>query len=367
MKPWKKSIPLWVLPFLISCFAGCPESPVNPFLLDITPPTLVAQRVTGPDRITLEFSEEIFLRKTPRWITPLLPYKEEIHSVNPEDMDMQITVSSYETIGKEICISLSTPMKPGKLYHLESIVYDTKHNSLTLLIPIYGYNGNPPELLITEFTVEGNSKTRPETVELYAKSSGNLAGVTLHISRYQEEEQYIFPNREVSQGTYILLHMRTTRNPAEEDEFLLTNESDAPNTHPNAWDFWSNNYIQPLHTSPPSEGLSASNGSLALYNSPQGSLLDAVIYSSGKSTAHQGFGSAEVLKQAATIGAQGGWAAWNSLEQYTLIAGDIAIISKGSTTTRSICRKREDTQWIDTNSRNDWYITPTGGVSFGEE
>lgn len=351
-------ISLGLLP-LISCLSGCPETPVNPFILDIIPPTFLQQHIPDAYTVKLTYSEDIYLHHM-----PLLTTTSE---------ESAIPIESWESLNNEVLITLQNPMTPGELYHVETVVYDQKNNSLGSMVPVYGYNSRVPKLLITEFTVKGNGKTRPETVELYAQTSGNLAGVTIHNSRYRAMQYYIFPNHEVEAGQYILLHYRTTEDETEIDELIAPDTSTAPNTHPEAWDFWVSNFELPLHVPAPDEGLSESNGTLALHTSPYGPIIDAVIYSKdAESNSYNGFGCEEVLTHATEIIQAGAWIS-HVPQAPEIIAQDVAVIGK-STTTRSIQRKQGEPDnglepqhplWVDTNSPDDWYIVPTGGLSFG--
>ncbi len=355
MAPRNLTLSLTVfLIFLNSCL-GCPSTPIDILTLDITPPTILSSQVTGPTTMTISYSEKITLKK------------------NPLVVDNSLSILRYNINNTLLTVEFQEEMVPGQSYYIEVVAYDTHHNSLQGILPFYGFNNNPPKLLITEFTVEGNGKTRPETVEILALSDGNLAGVTVESSKYQNHQRYIFPQLTVAKGEFILLHYRSTGNLTEIDEDSHKNSSQAPNTHPEAWDLWITNRQSQLYDVSISEGLSPSNGALSIHTTPGGSIIDAVIFSKGTSSSYNGFGSEQVYAHAINIMEQGAWvlgetgtdqiASGNPLEPKAM---EVAISTKGSTTTRSIARIHKDNLWQNTKSPADWYITPTGGVSFGE-
>ncbi len=354
--PAKKMIltGLFFLFFLSSCL-GCPGSPIDLLTLDITPPKILSWEVTSTSSITITYSEKITLKN------------------NPLVMGESLSVDNYSIDDTLLTVDFKEKMIPGFAYHIEVVAYDIHHNSLQGILPFYGFNTDIPKLLITEFTVEGNGKTRPETVEILALSDGNLAGVTVESSKYQHRQRYIFPSLTVSKGDYILLHYRSTGDPTEIDELVDKRASQAPNTHTEAWDLWITNNQAPLYDEPMSEGLSSSNGALSIHSTPEGAIIDAVIFSKGSSSNYNGFGSEQVYSHAREIMEQGAWILGKTGEEqiakaepFEPRAVEIAIPTKGSTTTRSIARIENDTKWKDTKSPTDWYITPTGGVSFGE-
>jgi len=223
---------------------------------------------------------------------------------------------------------------------------------LDIISNVYGYNGHLPDIVINEFTTQG-SKSRPDIVELYVKSSGNIGGLTLYEGSMSDwESRKILPAVEVTADSYILIHFRPQGIEAEIDETTSTSSSGGISAHDQAWDFWVEE----------GNGLSGNNGALVLASSPQGVILDAVIYSNRTSSSddkHRGFGNARNLLRAEEIHAA---MAWESAE------GDIrpedAINPENSTATRSMCRGSDSE---DTNRKEDWHIVPTSTASFGEK
>ncbi len=330
MKNLWSSVCLIILPCLWVIGACNIPKAVYPLIHDITPPTFLYAESTSPRTLVLRYSEPVTL---------------EFRHVRSEPIKVE-TIQSEEGI---VTLLFEEDTLPGKTYKVEIIVYDEGRNSLHSIIPFYGFNPHIPELMITEFTVEGNNTTRPETMEVLVLKGGNLAGVTVETTGYRWRSICILPEISVETGDFILIHFRRTGNPTEINETISPDTSNGPNTHPLAWDLWV----------PDTTGLSATNGAISLMGSPRGAILDGVIYSRGASGTFEGFGSQEVLDHAEKIINSGLWVAPEAHSSY-------AINPTGSTTTRSIARKHTSVGYLQTGTAEDWYITHTGGVSFGE-
>nr|MBC8452452.1 hypothetical protein [Spirochaetota bacterium] len=79
---------------------------------------------------------------------------------------------------------------------------------------------------------------------------------------------------------------------------------------------------------------------------------------SDSDTNYKGFGSRALLDRVVMLADQKGWNS-SGLD----ITPEDGINPDDSTATRSMCRISPDT---DTDSREDWYIVPTGKSTFGE-
>ena len=164
--------------------------------------------------------------------------------------------------------------------------------------------------------------------------------------------RFIFPALPIEAGDYVLVHFKPQGTADEINEVEVRNLSGGYDVHPDAWDFW-------VEEAP---GLPSNNGALLLTSQPGGEMLDAVIYSNRRSDSderYRGFGSRKVLEWVDEIVALGGWH----------IAGDSAapedaIDPEDSTATRSISRSSDST---DSDSRDDWHITPSRGATFGAQ
>ncbi len=302
--------------------------------IDCTPPVFVSFSQPDPKTVVFTFNESI---------------DRNLSSVNiyPEQADYQVTYQN-----NQVEIEFSENTVPGLEYAFEAEIYDNYSNCLYVLYPFFGYNPSLPVIVVNEFTSQGSS-SHPDVAELYVKESGNTAGMTIFEGTCEQFDSYlVFPGLEVSAGDYILVHFRPQ---GIEDELNETESRDASggiDASDSAWDFWVEG----------GNGISGNNGALSLYTSPGGSIIDAVLYSNRTSesdTKYRGFGSAAFRNQADYLYLNNAWSA----EEENIRPED-CINPENSTSTRSMCR---DMPAPDTNSRDDWYVTVTGGFTFGYE
>lgn len=332
MKNFKKNC----LIFFPLILAGCGQLQQFRDLSDIdcNPPAFISFTQAGPESLQFEFSEAI-------------DEADLRISIYPEDF-------GYATEVIETCliIHFDGPAVPGKEYALEASIPDCAGNSLYMLYPFYGFNPDLPDLVINEFTTQGSS-SHPDVVELYALSSGNIAGMAIFEGIAELYDDYlVFPSCEIEEGEYILVHFKPDGIPEEVDEILASDASGGKDASANARDFWVN----------AGDGLGGNNGAVCICTNPGGRIIDAVLYSnrtSSSDTNYSGFGSNKFKSQAETVFALGEWTAAGDS-----ICPEDCINPDDSTSTRSICR---DIQNTDTNSRTDWMIVATGEFSFGEE
>ncbi len=324
------------LPALILAILSCtpPETGKTDGEIDLIPPVLDSLAVTGPRTLELTFDE------TPR-------VEAASCQVTPELSCRDVTVD-----GRMVTVTLNGDQAAGREYSLRLAVRDAAGNGLWLLARFYGFNPSPPRLLINEFTTRGSS-THPDLVELKVIEGGNLGGVTFcHGSAALFAFRFVFPPLTVAAGDFILLHAKPEGLPEEIDETDRPDSSGGRDASPAARDFWVRD----------GAGLSGNNGALTLYASPDGRLLDAVLYStrtSDSDTAWRGFGSYDLREQADEISAARAW-----LVSGTQAAPEDAVNPDGSTATRSVCRSSAST---DTDGRDDFHIVPTRMASFGRE
>ena len=329
MKP--RTLPLAAA---ILCTACCGPIPDVRDLtnLDAFPPVLTGIHVIDETHLRLEFDEDC------EFITPpgIVPSME---------------TSAITCDGNSLVIEFASPQQPGTQYYIDGSVGDARGNSTDLILHFYGFNPCVPDVLIYEFTTQG-STTHPDLVELYVRTPGNCAGMCLYEGTERNwEEMFVIPPIEVETGDFILVHFKPQGIPGEVDETSQTDVSEGCDAHPDAYDLWL----------PGGSGLSGNNGTITLYASPHGSLVDAVLYSnrtSASDESYRGFGSLDVMERADELQEAGGWVAAGEL-----IAPEDAINPDDSTSTRSICRAADPE---DSNCSGDWHIVPTGGYSFGE-
>ena len=322
------------IPLPLLLLAGClPVSDLREIdEIDLRPPVLLGVSVPSAREVRALFDQEVRVEPGEMSLTPSLP------------------VDGIEPRGSEIILILAADQALGVEYFLDGRVEDENGNSMSFIVPFYGYNPRVPGLVINEFTTQG-SGNHPDLVEIAVLSSGNLAGVTLYEGTKEDfDQKKVLPSLEVAPGDYLLVHFKPEGIPEETDETADPDVSGGLDAVSGAWDFWVDG----------GSGLSGNNGVIALYTSPSGALLDGVLYSNRTSASderYRGFGSTRVLERAETLCGEGGWTAAGEL-----VAPEDAVDPDPSTATRSICR---DSTGTDTDGREDWHIVPTGGYTFG--
>lgn len=256
-------------------------------------------------------------------------------------------------------LSLNGDDTPGEELTLEGRVKDSAGNELWFLLPFYGVNGNPADLIISEFITE-HSSSRYEKVEIFVLRRGNLGGITVYNGSARDHKSVIrFQDQEVETGEYLIVHFRSDDAPGEIDEYgdtpeIAGNTAYAANAIADVRDFWVEG----------DQGLSDTNGALSIYASPamDAEVVDAVLYSNRSYEEDQDYGSFGTSYTQRVMYALAGSGAWEySGEQ---IIPEDCLRSEDSTSTRSICR---DLEFNDTDGKSDWHIVPTSSSSFGYE
>ncbi len=297
----------------------------EPLELDYKPPVLVGWEVVSAEKVRLEFNEEV------------------VAMGNEKEFLL-------EASGTVVEMNYLNPMEPGKEVKGAIVVEDRFKNRLELLLSLYGYNPNVPELKLNELRLNGSGK-RLDMAEMICLSSGSLAGVTFYRGLPGDYDFFfVFPNVQVEKGDYIVLHVAPTGDPSEINEVSRKDEASGLEVEANAWDFWL----------PKKEGLSGTNGVLSIAKAPGGELLDAIIYSNRNSlsdTTYRGFGSTTNLLRAEKLVELGHWKIANEE-----IAPEDCVNPSASTSTRTLCRDLIPT---DTNSTSDWYVVNTSESSIG--
>jgi len=300
---------------------------------DLQSPVFLGVRAVSATSLEVEFHEPVTARIAD-------------YACKPDSVVTSVTV-----IDTTVHIDLADPLSAGAEYMVYGTAYDESGNSMKFITKVFGFNPAVPSLRINEFTTKG-SGNHPDCVELIAESSGNLAGVTIYEGTPASwAERKVLPATPVETGDYIVVHFKPEGLETERDEVDRRDEAVGLDALPSAWDFWVT----------AGDGLSGNNGAITLCDSPGGAVLDAVLYSNRTSSSderYSGFGSRQVLEQAEFLTDAG---AWRTVEPYP--RPEDAVNPDDSTATRSICRL----PGIDTDAREDWYVVPTRGVSFGEE
>ncbi len=323
--------PVFLLPLLL--FACGPLPDPRQADVDLRPPRLEWVVAAGPQEIDIRFDEEAGLCDGKTRITPPL------------------AITEVAASGTSVVLKGETQV-PGQAYALEAEAQDARGNTASFVAQFYGFNGRVPRLLINELTPRG-SGNHPDIVELKALSAGNMGGVVLYLGTPGSyDARFVFPAVEVSDGGYILVHLKPTGDPGEIDETGDITASGGLDASATAYDFWPKD----------GKGLGANNGVLSVYTRPGGAFVDGVIYSNRTSQSDElygGFGSEEMRARAEELVQDGGWKAGGQR-----VVPEDAVNPEGSTGTRSICRSSVSD---DTDRLEDWHIVPTRGSSFGAE
>ena len=299
---------------------------------DYVPPTFDRVCTLDSNRIELIFDETAYIDPDQITITPALA----IQHISDPDTSVTITTETQT---------------PGKAYSLRTTAEDARRNSVSFRVGFYGFNPQLPQVLINEFTTKGAGK-HPDMVELYVGSAGNMAGVVLYQGTAGNwEDRIIFPAFPVKTGDYIVVHFKPQGGDEEKNEVTGKSISGGFDATPSAFDFWVDG----------ATGLSGNNGIISLYQTPNGRMIDGVLYSNRTSQSderYRGFGTKDVLERAEELVREGGWQITGEM-----VTPEDAVNPEKSTSTRSICREGTST---DTDSKDDWHIVPTRGSSFGK-
>jgi len=324
------------LPLVTLALAGCgPLADSRPADIDLLPPQVQSVQSASPSEVCITFDEETTLSEGKTRISP------------PLSVTAQADAAAVNRV-----VLRGDRQQPGRRYVLEAEARDRRGNTASFAADFYGYNGRVPALVINEIIPRG-SDTHPDAVELKALGSGNLGGVVLFLgSPGNHEAQLVLPPLEVASGSFIVLHLKPSSDPAEVNETTDPAASGGRDASSTAWDLW-------MKDSP---GLPGANGALSLCGRIGGTCLDAVLWSNRTSQsdeAYGGFGSDQMRARAEELAQAGAWK-----PSGTRITPEDAVNPEGSTATRSLCRSSGS---ADTNTAADWHIVPTRKATLGTE
>lgn len=249
-----------------------------------------------------------------------------------------------------IIVELDMNQNPGEAYSISGAIADNAGNLTSFVLPYWGFNPNPPELLINELLTEG-SATKPDALEFYALKAGNCAGLAFFVGvPGSYDMRYVFPPIFVEEGDYIILHLKPLGIDTEFDEFENKAASKGADTCDTAWDLWYRG---------DKGALSGKNGVVSLCFSPVGNYMDAVAYSErtiDSDSKYGGFGTSALLSRINALDEAGAW-------KFSIPPRpEDCARSAGTTGTRTICRSSDS---FDSDSGSDWHVVPTKGKSLG--
>lgn len=210
-------------------------------------------------------------------------------------------------------------------------VRDRSYNSSAFIINLFGRNTRLPDVVINEFSSKGTA-TQPDRIELEIRSDGNIEGLTLADgTEGNETHLFIMPDIDVMRGDYIVVYWDLE---GQTETETLPSGSRIIHVYAGS-----------------DEGLSTNNGCFVMKANANSTdeILDCLVYSSGESTSHGGFGSSRIEASYKDLTGSYDWIGEPVNSHYT-------------TSTRTINRRLGKD---DTNTKDDFYICQTRGQTFG--
>lgn len=301
---------------------------------DLRPPAVASWGPAGGAEVVIVFDEEIEAAVAGFASTP----------------GPGIAATRVGEDGRSVIVTLDGGQSPGTAYAVSGVVSDSSGNLSSFVLPYWGFNPDPPRLVINELITEGTS-THPDALEFFAVQGGNCAGLAFFIGSPESfDVRYLFPALPVAAGDYLILHLKPQGLEAEIDEADDKAASGGIDAHAAAWDLWYRG----------GDGaLSGKNGALSLCASPRGAIMDVVLYSErtvDSDVKYGGFGTAVLQERVAALVSAGAWSASDPPRP------EDCARSTGTTSTRSICRGSTSD---DSGAGSDWHVAPTKGATLG--
>ena len=265
--------------------------------------------------------------------------------------DPDLEVGSIEE-GEEVRISFPRPLEPGRRITADILVEDSDRNTLNVIVPFRARNDRMPALVFNELRTEF-SRPRAEFVEFLALTAGNLGAMRLFIAGHSlTTPVYEFPPIEVKAGEYIVLHLRTLDESSVDetgDDLTLSGGNGSSDT---ARDLWIPGSSKLLHRT------------TALWLMDQDDrIIDAALLCENPAD----WGRNNSAAAAEFLARNGAWlpvASDNGVTEEWVPGPADAIVTRGTTATRTICR---DETIPPAPHANNWYITATGNDTPGRE
>jgi len=321
---------------VLALFSACVPEPVAELFAagDLRPPAIASWGPTGISEVTVFFDESI---------AKVLPGC----AASPGPAVLSARLSDD---GTGMVVELDAAQSPGAAYAVSAVVADAAGNLSSFVLPYWGYNPDPPYVLINELLTEG-SATHPDALEFFVKEGGECAGLSFFVGIPGDQDlRFVFPMLRVEAGDFIVLHLKPQGIDVEINETADKSASGGLDASPGAWDLWYGGE---------NAALSGANGALSLCTSPNGAIMDAVVYSErtiDSDTKYGGFGTASLRDRVASMVTAGVWNAGDPPRP------EACAPSGASTSTRTICRSSSS---ADTDAGADWHIVPTKGASLG--
>jgi len=262
--------------------------------------------------------------------------------------DPPLEVKSIEG-GDEVTVVFAKKLEEGKRVTADIVVEDSGMNTLNVIVPFRTRNDRMPSLFFNELRTE-NSKPKAEFVEFVSQGAGNLGGMRLFIAGHSlTTPVYEFAPTEVKTGEYIVLHLRTTEEGCQDEtgaDLALSLGTDSQN---DARDLWVPGNSKLLHKTD------------ALWLMDQDDkIIDAILLSESS----DGKWNDKIAEAASLLGRKKAWLPSNGdVAEWSPGPSD-AVISAGTTSTRTICRDNETL--ASRPCAGNWYITATSSATPGK-
>ncbi len=184
-------------------------------------PAIVSCSMIDEKTVKIDFSEPV-----------------SISDVKFDEKDISQTDAELTT---EKEIKLDESAEVGKTYTIKGNATNENGNTYSFSGEVSGFNSNPARLILSEIHTSASGK-KTGFVELFVIKGGNLSGFEIVSGYYGEDKKYKFPNCEVSEGEYIVVHLwrseKETGNMIDEIGTDLTKSTAEWSS--NSRDFWAN-------------------------------------------------------------------------------------------------------------------------------
>ena len=257
------------------------------------------------------------------------------------NFDIALGTKSIEN-GREVKVTLTQPAGEGQKITADLLVEDADRNTLNVIVPFKARNDRMPALVFNELRTE-YSKPKVEFVEFLVLGQGNLGALRLFIAGYSlVKPVYEFSPVEVQAGEFVVLHLRTLEEGCVDETGSNLALSGGAEVLDVARDLWLPGNKKMIHKTD------------ALWLLDQDDrIIDAVLLSETCDTEWN-------KKDAATASAAeffGREKAWSPNPADAIMTG-------GTTTTRTICR---DETIPPARRAANWYITATSSATPGKQ
>lgn len=325
---------------LSSCLSCKMDSPiVSIWGGDVASPKLISVIPESEDTLCVEFSLPVSITK--------------VH-VRLDTEERCALSEESNAISKEIGpstiihIVMAEGPQTGREAVLCGTVADSGGDTLSFAVPFTGYNSRVAQLQIHEVRCV-YSKPKVEYIEFLVLTDGNLGGIEISNPGNTASPVWTFPASEVRAGDYLVYHLRSIEENLinETDENLAQGlESAGKDASSPARDFWDIQAKAPLKKT----------AVILVRERTGGVIMDAILLCESEKTA---WPSDDLKSSAEEACAAGAWGP-------TALVTD-AVCSTGSTATRTIGRDASASGKLDTNTANDWQISPTSKASPGKD